>query len=146
MMVFGEVFQRFVGSAPTCVMYRALMENIFAPEKLDAVFSQAAEAQYERELLFSSLVDLTSLVVCRISATVRSAYLVRRERISVSLQAVYDKLQGIELGTSRALVQHVASQAAELIDHCKGLRKPLLPGYRVRILDGNHLGKTVSGG
>ena len=142
MMVFGEVFQRFVESAPTCVMYRALMENIFAPEKLDAVFAQAAEAQYERELLFSSLVDLASLVVCRVSATVRSAYLARRERIPVSLQAVYDKLQGVEPVTSRALVRHVASQAAELIDRCKGLRRSLLPGYRVRILDGNHLGKT----
>ncbi len=46
-------------------MHRALMENIFAPEKLDEVFHQAAEKQYERELLFSTLVDLTSQVVCR---------------------------------------------------------------------------------
>ncbi|MHB1037893.1 MAG: hypothetical protein ACYC0Y_24980, partial [Pirellulales bacterium] len=60
MMVFGEVFQRFVGLTPTCLMYRALMENIFAPKVLDAVFARAAQVQYERELLFSSLVDMTS--------------------------------------------------------------------------------------
>lgn len=141
-MVFDELFQRFVDAAPACVMHRALMENIFAPEKLDAVFHHAARQQYERELLFSTLVDLTSQVVCRASAKVRTAYLHQRQRITVSLTAVYDKLKRVELGTSRALVQHTARQSIDLIDRCKGSRKPLLRGYRVRILDGNHLGKT----
>ena len=37
----------------------------------------------------------------------------------------------------------IPRQASKLIDHCKGdCRKPLLKGYRTRILDGNHLGKT----
>jgi hypothetical protein len=31
---------------------------------------------------------------------------------------------------------------ANLIDHCGGTLQPLLKGYRTRILDGNHLGKT----
>ncbi len=141
-MVFDDVFQRFVEAAPACVMYRALMENIFAPQKLDAVFHKTAKKQYERELLFSTLVTLTSQVVCRISEKVRTAYLSQRQQITVSLTAVYDKLQGVELETSRALVQHSARETSELIGRCKGLRKPLLPGYRVRILDGNHLGKT----
>jgi hypothetical protein len=66
----------------------------------------------------------------------------QRERVTVSLQAVYDKLQGVELRTSQMLVRHTAQQANELIDRCQGSRKSLLPGYRVRILDGNHLGKT----
>ena len=46
------------------------------------------------------------------------------------------------MDTSRALVQYVAVQARELIDRTDGRRQPLLKGYRVRILDGNHLGKT----
>ena len=141
-MVFDDLFQRFLEAAPACVMHRALMENIFAPEKLDEVFHQAAEKQYERELLFSTLVDLTSQVVCRASAGVRTAYLSQRERITVSLTSVYNKLQGVELETSRALVQHTARQVGELIQRCKGSRKSLLPGYRVRILDGNHIRKT----
>ena len=141
-MVFNDLFQRFIEAAPACVMHRALMENIFAPEKLDAVFHKTAEVQYERELLFSTLVDLTSQVVCRASANIRTAYMARRERITVSLTAVYDKLKGVETGTSRALVQHTAQQASDLINRCKGSRKRLLPGYRVQILDGNHLGKT----
>ncbi|MCE9545877.1 MAG: transposase [Planctomycetia bacterium] len=141
-MVFGELFERFLEAAPACVMHRALMENIFAPEKLDAVFHGAAEIQYERELLFSTVVELTSQVVCRLSQSTRMAYLAQRERIAVSLQAIYDKLSHIELGTSQALVRYTGQQASELIDRCKGLRAPLLKGYRMRILDGNHLGKT----
>jgi IS4 transposase len=141
-MVFDDLFQRFLEAAPACVMHRALMENIFAPEKLDAVFHQAAEKQYERELLFSTLVDLTGQIVCRASAGVRAAYMSQRKRITVSLTSVYNKLNGVELETSRALVQHTARQVGELIQRCKGSRKPLLPGYRARILDGNHIGKT----
>src|SRR5712672_1918753 len=134
-MVFNDVFERFVEGAPACVMHRALMENIFVPDKLDELFRNAAEFQYERELLFSSLVNLTSQVVCRISKTVRAAYLDQRQQITVSLQAVYDKLANVELRTSRALVQFTARQATDLIDRCKGSRKPPLPGYETRVLD-----------
>ena len=141
-MVFDEVFERFVRACPACVMHRALMENIFAPAKVDAIFHQAAEAQYERELLFSTLVDLVGQVVCRSSKSVHAAYVRQRDRISVSVRALYDKLSHVEIGTSRALVQHAAGQAGELIDRCKGRCRPLLKGYRTRILDGNHLGKT----
>ena len=141
-MVFNELFQRFVAAAPACVMHRALMENIFAAEKLDALFRQVAEFQYERELLFSSVVELTSQVVCRHSKTTRAAYLAQCGQIAVSLQAVYNKLGLIELPTSQAIVRHTAQQARELIDRCKGSRPPLVKGYRTRILDGNHLGKT----
>jgi hypothetical protein len=123
-------------------MHRALMENIFAPAKVDALFRQVAESQYERELLFSTLVDLVSQVVCRSSKSVHAAYVRQRARISVSIRALYDKLSHVEIGTSRALVQHTASRVGELIDRCKGRRQPLLKGYRTRILDGNHLGKT----
>lgn len=141
-MVFGELFERFVQSAPACVMHRALMENTFAPGKVDALFRQVAQAQYERELLFSTLVDLVSQVVCRSSKSVHAAYVRQRNRISVSIRALYDKLSHVEIGTSRALVQHTARQVGELIDRCRGRRQPLLKGYRTRVLDGNHLGKT----
>lgn len=141
-MVFSELFERFVQSSPACVMHRALLENVFAPAKLDAVFHRAADAQYQRELLFSTVVELTSQVVCRISKSVHAAYVRQREQVVVSVQALYDKLNHIEAGTSRALVQHTACAVGELIDRSKGRRKPLLAGYRVRILDGNHLGKT----
>lgn len=141
-MVFAEVFERFVRTCPACVMHRALMENIFAPAKLEAVFQKAAKVQYQRELLFSTLVELVSQVVCRCSKSVHAAYVRQRKRISVSVQSLYEKLANVEPETARALVRHTASQVRELIDRCKGSRRALLKGFHARILDGNHLGKT----
>ena len=141
-MVFSDLFERFVQSAPACVMHRALMENVFSADAIDSLFRQKAVAQYQRELLFSTLVDLVSQVVCRVSKSVHAAFVRQRELIPVSIRALYDKLNCVETGTSRALVQHTAGRVGDLIDRTKGRRRPLLKGYRVRILDGNHLGKT----
>jgi Transposase DDE domain len=141
-MVFGTVFERFVAACPACVMFRAMMEHVFAPPKIDGLFHQVAVKQYERELLFSTLVDLVSQIVTRTYRSVHAAYVKNRAHISVSVKALYDKLSNLEPGTSRALVQHTAREARELVDRSKGTRKPLLKGYRVRILDGNHLGKS----
>ncbi len=141
-MVLGAVFEQFVQSAPICVMHRALLEKIFAPEKLDGVFERAADQQYHRELLFSTVVDLMGLVVTRRASSVHAAYVDQQDRIPVSIRALYDKLSHVEGSTSRALVRNVASDVIELIDLTRGCREPLLKGYRVRILDGNHLRKT----
>src|SRR6516164_5250636 len=62
--------------------------------------------------------------------------------IEVSDQAVYDKLDGMELGLSAALVEDSAQQAEAVIHALAARRAPWLPGYRVRILDGNHLSAT----
>jgi hypothetical protein len=141
-MIMGDLFERFLRESPICVMKRALLENVFAPGKLDAVFRSAAVRQYERELLFSQLVDLTSLVVCRVQPSVHAAYKQKQEQMPVSLKALYDKLGHVEGETSRALVQYTASATSGLIDRMKGDLAPLLPGFRVRILDGNHLSGT----
>jgi hypothetical protein len=141
-MIFGELFERFLQSAPACVMHRALLENVFSADALDELFRRNAQTQYQRELLFSTQVELVGQVVCRISKSVHAAYVRQRERISVSIRALYDKLAHVEPETNRVLVQYTAQRASDLIDHVQGQRKPLLAGYRVRILDGNHLGKT----
>jgi len=141
-MVFNELFQRFADSCPACVMHRAVLENVFAAADLDALFRRTAVDQYQRELLFSTQVDMLAQVVCRISKSVHATYVRQREQMVVSLKAIYDKLSHLEPSTSRLLVQHVATRVGDLIDRSQGRRKPLLKGYRVRILDGNHLGKT----
>jgi IS4 transposase len=123
-------------------MNRMVLEYVFAPAKLNDVFQQAAESQYTRDLLFSSVVDLMSLVVMRSRSSVSAAYRKQREQVGVSIQAVYDKLKGIETQTSRGLVRFTAQEATALIDQLEGARTPLLSGYRVKILDGNHLSGT----
>ena len=47
-MILGELFESFVNAAPISVMMRAVIENIFNPQRLDEIFDQTAESQYAR--------------------------------------------------------------------------------------------------
>jgi hypothetical protein len=58
-----EVFTAFVEQSPVSVMMRSIKARIFRPERLDEIFTTHAKVQYTRELLFSTLVNLMSLVV-----------------------------------------------------------------------------------
>jgi IS4 transposase len=135
-------FQSFIEHSPICVMARAVLENLFQPERLDELFERTAQQQYHRTLLFSSIVELMHAVVLGVEPTVYAAYRKRRHTLQVSDQAVYDKLDGMELGLSAALVQDSAQQAEKIVNALAARRAPWLPGYRTRILDGNHLSAT----
>src|SRR5262245_35267582 len=89
-MILGEIFERFAQESPLTVMAQGVMENALNPAVVDRLFEDVAEAQYTRKLLFSSVVDLMSLVVCRIKPAIHSAYKARKATIGVSLKAVYD--------------------------------------------------------
>jgi len=141
-MMLEDVFNRFVTKSPVTVMARALLENALAPNDLDELFGQHAEVQYERKLLFSSVVDLMSLVVCKIQPSVSAAYRAVEDTLPVSLASFYDKLNGIEGGVTAAMVRHTAARLGPVIEAMGGQLPPLLPGYRVKILDGNHLAST----
>src|SRR5262245_17696913 len=73
-MVLPTLFARFVQKSPLSVMARALLERALQAEPLDRLFAQLATAQYTRELLFSSVVELLSLVALRAFPSVRQAY------------------------------------------------------------------------
>ena len=137
-----HAFDAFIQGRPIGVMARAIIEKLFDANRLDALFERTAERQYQRQLLFSSVVALMHAVVLGVEPSVYAAYRHRRHTLKVSDQAVYDKLDGMELGLSAALVRDSAQQAAPVIDQLKARRKPWLRGYRVRILDGNHLSAT----
>src|SRR5579871_4182146 len=89
-----SVFQTFIERSPICVMAQAVLENLFQPERLDELFERTAQRQYQRTLLFSSVVELLHSVVLGVEPTVYSAYRKRRHTPKVSDQAVYDKLDG----------------------------------------------------
>jgi hypothetical protein len=141
-MILGEVFERFAQQSPLTVMAQGVLENALNPAVVDRLFEEVAEVQYTRKLLFSSVVDLMSTVVCRIKPAIHAAYKAREATIGASLKAVYDKLDRIEPGISEALVRTTARHLGPVIDAMGGARAPLLPGYRVKILDGNHLAST----
>jgi IS4 transposase len=141
-MLFGGVFESFLRASPLSVMSRATIEHTLSASALDELFDRTSERGYTRELLFSTTVDLMSLVVGGRALHVQAAYQHLRERVPVTLKSVYDKLRNIETGVSAALVSHVSSRCQTLIDTLGGACQSLLPGYRVRILDGNHLAAT----
>jgi hypothetical protein len=141
-MYLEAVFDRFVKKSPVTVMTRALLENALAPAPVNALFSAHSEWQYERTLLFSSVVDLMGMVVCRLQPSIHTAYKAVKDTLPVSLAAVYDKVNGIEPTVTAALVRHTASQLAPVIEAMGGPLPPLIPGYRTRVIDGNHLAAT----
>jgi len=141
-MLLEAIFNRFAKKTPVTVMTRALLEYALDPNALDALFNKHAQWQYERDLLFSSIVNLMGVVVCRIQPSVCAAYQAMKDDLSVSLSAVYSKLNGIEDNVTAELVRHVASRLGPVVEQLGGQMPPLLPGYRVKIIDGNHLAAT----
>jgi hypothetical protein len=59
----------------------------------------------------------------------------------VSLTSLYNKLAGVEPRTSAAVVRHCAGRLLPVIEDL-GPAPAWLPGYRARLLDGNHLAAT----
>ncbi len=141
-MLLDKVFEPFLKAKPICVMARAVLQRVLNPERIDQLFARTAQRQYTNELLFSALVDLLAKVVLGQEPSVHAAYRKVEEQIPVSDQSVYNKLQHVELPVSAALVQDSAAQVTPVIAALRAALPPLLPGYRVRILDGNHLAAT----
>jgi len=142
-MLLEPLFERFLAQAPLSVMARATIEHALAPEALDALFNRTAQRGYTKELLFSTTVDVMSLVVCGSASHVSVAFSHLRDRIPVTLKSVYEKLEHLETVVSAAFVRSVAERCETLIDELGGACRGLLPSpFCVKILDGNHLGAT----
>jgi Transposase DDE domain len=136
-MLLAPVFDKFVADSPLTVMARALMEYALQPGPIDEMFERTATVQYTDKLLFSTVVDTMGLIVCGISASVNSVYLSRPEWFSVAVTNVYQKLNGIELPVMQQLVRDNAARLSEVVVALGGPLPDLLPGFTVKILDGN---------
>jgi IS4 transposase len=140
--MLDAIFERFVKQSPVSVMVRGLMERVLNTEQLNSIFENHAKNQYTRELLFSSIVDLMSLVVCGIYPSVNAAYRAKASSLNVSRTAVYDKLNGIELDVSAALLRETAASMTTVMQFLGDSPPKLLAPYQVRIIDGNCLAAT----
>jgi IS4 transposase len=141
-MILPDVFERFTERSPLSVMAQGAIEYALSESALNHVFDSNAEGQYTRELLFSTVFDLMSVVVTGSYRSVCSAYNGLKESIPVSLTSVYNKLQGIEANISAQMVRYTADRLLPVQTLTHGKHAPWLPGYTVRILDGNHLAAT----
>jgi len=141
-MILPDVFERFTERSPLSVMAQGAIEYALSESVLNQVFEDNAEDQYTRQLLFSTVFDLMSVVVTGSYRSVCSAYKDLKEPIPVSLTSVYNKLQGIEPNVSAEMVRYTAGRLLPVQCLTHGRHAPWLPGYTVRILDGNHLAAT----
>jgi hypothetical protein len=141
-MILNYLFRRFMAKKPLAVMTQALIEHVFTRKELNRLFDDNADQGYTRKLLFSTLIDLMSLLVLGPYKAVRTAFRAISHLIPVTLTAVYEKLAHLETQVAAALVRYSANRATALITGLQGQREPDLKGYRTQVLDGNHLAAT----
>ena len=140
--MLDEAFDLFAKAVPATVMIRAVLENILSANRLNAIFEDMAKVQYTRELAFSSIVRLMSQVVMRIRPSVYAAYREQVKELEITAKSVYDKLNGVEPAVSREVVRRTAREMELGVRTMHGELPAMLPGFRIRILDGNHLAGT----
>lgn len=102
--MWQQVLERFEKHAPASVMARIALEQAMPAAWLDEVFEANRQRQYPRELLFSTVVELMTLVSLGLQPSLHAAAR-KMEHLPVSLAALYDKVKRTELPLLRALVQ-----------------------------------------
>lgn len=145
-MPLPTCFDNFIKKAPVCVAARGILERVFAPTALDQVFADHAQLGYTKSIAFSTCVDLMGQVVLNTAPSLYAAYVRLRTDLSAedlfSHTALYNKVNKIEPSVAEGLVAYSAAQASPVIESLGAMLPPLLPGYRTRILDGNHFSAT----
>ena len=140
-MLLDAVVERFIARTPMAVAVRGAFEYALDPAALDALFEAAVGPRDDRLLLFSTCVDLMATVVCRVNPSIHAAYQAD-DHIPVNVTALYARLARVPTAAARDLVRHTADRLGPVIRAMGGAAPDPLPGYRVKVLDGNHLGKT----
>jgi IS4 transposase len=143
-MILAKVFEKFVEGSPVCVMIRGSLEFALPESFVNELFEKTACKQYTRDLLFSEVVDVMGSVVCQVFPSINAAYKKQADRFGVSRRALYGKINLVEPRVTRQLVVQTSRRLAPVVRQLdkKSGRKQLLPGFRTRILDGNHLAAT----
>jgi hypothetical protein len=88
------LLKRFVEQAPVAVIARLGMQRAINAEWVNEVFERHSDTQYTRELLFSTVVDLMSLVALGLRPSLHAAAQ-KAQDLPVSLTALYDKVNRV---------------------------------------------------
>ena len=131
-MLLNKRFQAFVEQRPFCVMARGILDRASGLHK-KAPFRDLGATH-----------DRRGRGVKRgVKPSVNAAFQALDQRPDeVSKTAVYNTLDCVETVVSEALVRDAAAQCAPAIEALNACWPPWLPGFRCRILDGNHLSAT----
>jgi hypothetical protein len=134
-MCLEAVLSRFAEQSPVTVMAQVLLDRALEPGWIDGLFEAHRQRQYKRELLFSTAVELMSLVSLGLQPSVHPVVQARKG-LSVSLAALYDKINRMEPGLARAQVAGSAERLAPVLKEVRHKQEPFCPGYRVLVVDG----------
>ncbi len=118
-------------------MARMALEHALPAGWVDEVFEAHRQQQYSRELLFSAVVDLMTRVSLGLRPSLHAAARQMPGR-PVSLASLYDKVNHTKPGILRALVRGGAGRLGPVVG-AMGQGAGSLPGWRLRVLDGNPL-------
>jgi hypothetical protein len=122
------------------------MEWLLDNPTMETLFQQHAPDQYTRELTISALVHLFIQVTTGARRSVHAAYKADQEAdeptIGTTYQALYGKLGRLQPAVSEAVVRYSAERCDQLLTAIPSPRNEPLPGYRMRVLDGNVLTGT----
>jgi IS4 transposase len=138
-VVFSRMLERFKQKSAITVMAQLGLMRALEVNWIDKLFEQHSNSQYTRELLFSTTVDLMSLVSLGLSPSVHAAAKSMGRELNVAVQSVYNKLNGIEPPVVRALVSGSVERLIPVVQAMEPKRRPTVKGFRLRIVDGNHL-------
>lgn len=137
-MLDASVLERFSQTTPITVMARLSIERALDPTWVDELFEEERGRQYTRELLFSTIVELTSTVALGLQPSLHAAAQARRS-LPVSLPALYGKIQRTEPTLLGALVRGSFERLGPVMEALGSSGGKLVAGLRLRIVDGNHL-------
>jgi IS4 transposase len=137
-MVLDDVMARFAERAPVPVMARLAVQRTLDRNWIDTVFEGHRRLQYTRELLFSSVVEIMSVVAMGLRPSLHAAAKAYAG-LPVSVTALYDKINHTDPSVIRALVQGSNERLESVINAMQPTRAATVEGYRLRIVDGNHL-------
>ena len=142
MFELGKKIEAFANKTPVAVLVRAVLQRDLNPERMDELFHSTAERQYEKTLLFSTVMMLMTNVVLKSVKNINRAFHHYRELIPVTIKALYNKINNIETAVSRELVADSFRNLSPVVAKLNGKQAPFLPGFRTLLLDGNHFAAT----
>ncbi len=140
MKIVGSILGKFADKTPAAVMVNALSQRVLNADQLNQIFEEKSEKQYHRKILFSTLVELMLMVAFRYKDSPHQAYC--EEGYHFSKQALYDKLNRMELSLSEELVKQTYKDMNELIKEMSAYHAPLISDYHMLFLDGNCIEAT----
>ena len=133
---------RFAAHSPATVMAVGLLKRALAPKNLDDLCQHAAEPQYTRDLLCSTVFESMTQLAGNTQADQHGASQTPIQELAASIVLMYHRLNGVDTRVAAGLVRQSVEILGPILVEMKRMAPTLLEGYRVRKLDSAFLGGT----